>query len=109
MGLCVMKMLSWMVHEPLTGCFIIVDIEIVQDNMEFTEGIGLHPVIHETQKVHRRAAVADMRDDFASGYFEGCQERLRTMPDILVGPGADLFRSQGRPRLSSVEVLNTGV
>jgi hypothetical protein len=41
-------------------------------------------------------AVADMRDYFTSGYFQGCQERLRTMRDILVGPGADVFSAQGQ-------------
>jgi len=79
----VMKMHSWMAQEPLPGGFIFVDIEIVQDNMEFTEGVGLHHVIHETQKVHRRPAVADMRDYFARGYFQGCQERLCAMADIF--------------------------
>ena len=42
----------------------------------------------------------DMRDYFTSAYFQGCQERLRTMPDILVGAGADFFSAQGQQRLS---------
>ena len=37
-----------------------------------------------------------MRDYFTSGYFQVRQERLRTMPDIPVGPGADFFSAQGR-------------
>ena len=49
----------------------------------------------------------DMRDYFTSAYFQGCQERLRTMPDILVGAGADFFSAQAQQRLSSVERLNT--
>lgn len=81
---------------------------MVQGNMEFTEGIGLPHVIHETHKIHRRPAVSEMRDYFAGGYLPGCQERLGTMPDMLVAPGADFSSSQGEQRLSSVERLNTG-
>jgi hypothetical protein len=32
----------------IAGRLYFVNIEIVQNNMEFTEGIGLHQVIHET-------------------------------------------------------------
>ena len=87
---------SWMAQEPLFGGLILVDIEVVQDNMEFAQGVGLHHVIHETQEVHRRPPIPDMRDDFAGGDFQSCQQRLCAMPDVLVGPGADFFCTQGQ-------------
>ena len=66
----VMEMHSRMAQEPLSGGFIFVDVEVVQDNMEFTEGVGLYNIIHETQEVYRRPAVPDMGDDFAGGDFQ---------------------------------------
>ena len=87
-----MEMHSRMAQEPLSGGFILVDIEVVQDNMEFTEGVGLYHLIHETQEVHRRPAVPDMGDDFAGGDFQSGQQRLRAMPDIFVGPADATFR-----------------
>src|SRR5664280_2560795 len=80
----------------------------VQDNMEFTEGVGLYNIIHETQEVYRGPAVPDMGDDFAGGDFQSGQQRLRAMPDIFVGPGTDFSCSQGQQRLGPVECLNAG-
>src|ERR1035438_5958403 len=88
--------------------FIFVDIEVVQDNMEFTEGVGLYNIIHETQEVYRGPAVPDMGDDFAGGDFQSGQQRLRAMADIFVGPGTDFSCSQGQQRLGPVECLNAG-
>src|SRR5205807_80122 len=68
-------------------------------------GVRLHHLIHETQEVHGGPAVADMRDYFAGGDFQSCQQRLRAMADVLVGPSADFFGSQGQQRLSPVERL----
>src|SRR5664279_926999 len=104
----VMEMHSRMAQEPLFGGFIFVDIEVVQDNMEFTEGVGLYNIIHETQEVYRGPAVPDMGDDFAGGDFQSGQQRLRAMPDIFVGPGTDFSCSQGQQRLGPVECLNAG-
>src|SRR5664279_5829042 len=104
----VMEMHPRMAQEPLFGGFIFVDIEVVQDNMEFTEGVGLYNIIHETQEVYRGPAVPDMGDDFAGGDFQSGQQRLRAMPEIFVGPGTDFSCSPGQQRLGPVECLNAG-
>ncbi len=94
-------------QEPLFGGLVFVDIEVVQHNMEFTERIGFHNVIHETQEVYRRPAIPDVRDYFAGRDFQSGQQCLRAMADILVDPGTDFFCSQGQQRLSPIERLNT--
>ena len=88
-------MYSRMAQEPLFGGFIFVNIEVVQDNMEFPQGVGLHHIIHETQEVYRRTAIPNMGDYFASGDFQSCQQRLRAMAGVLVGPGTDFLCPQG--------------
>jgi len=39
----------------LFGGFVLVDVEIVQHYVEFTGGVRLHNIVHETEKIDRRA------------------------------------------------------
>ena len=75
-----------MAHQPWPGRLVLVDVEVVHDQVEFPVGVGSHDVIHEAEKVHRSAAIADMSDHFAGGNLQGGDHGLRSVPDILMGP-----------------------
>ena len=44
----VVKMYAWVTQEPLFGRFVFVNVEIVEDDVKFANGIGSHDVVHET-------------------------------------------------------------
>ena len=86
----------WMSQQPLFGRFIFVDVQVVQHDVKFAERIRLHHVVHKTEKVHCRSAIADMCDYLAGSDLQSRQQRLRAVTDVFVGPGARLFGPQGQ-------------
>src|SRR4029450_2946003 len=60
MGWGVVEMYSRMTQEPIFGRFILVDVEVIQNDVKFVDWIGLHHLVHEPQEIHRRAAITDM-------------------------------------------------
>ena len=102
----IVKVHSGMTQEPLFGGFVLVDVEVVQHDVKGAYGVGLHDVVHETQKVHRGPPVSHMGDYFAGGNLQGGQQGLCAMTDVFVGPGAGFASPQREPRLGSVERLD---
>ena len=82
----VVKLDLLMAAKPSPRGFILVDVQIVHDHMQFPLGVGSHNVVHEPQKVDRGAPVPDMSDDLAGGNLQGCDHGLRSVPDIFIGP-----------------------
>jgi hypothetical protein len=92
--------------EAIFGRLVLVDVEVVQENVKFADGIGLDDFVHETEKVHRGAPVADMRHHFAGSDFRGSQLRLRAMTDVFVGPLID--RNPAPSKCKSYPCSRTG-
>ena len=69
-GRGVVEMYSRMAQEPLFGRFVLVNIEVIENDVKFVGRIGLHDLVHEAQEIHRRAAVTDMSDDLSGGDLE---------------------------------------
>src|SRR5678815_971609 len=42
----VVKVHSWMTQEPLFGRFVLVDVEVVQNNVKIADRIGLYDIVH---------------------------------------------------------------
>ena len=77
--------------EPLLSRFVFVNIEVVQNNVELTVGKTNGHLVHEIQEVDRGSPLPDVGQDPAAGNFQSGQQRLGSMPNILVGPTAGLF------------------
>jgi hypothetical protein len=52
-------------------------------------------VIHESQKVHRRAALFDVCHDLSAGDLQSCQQGLGAVTNVLVGPTPGLLALNG--------------
>jgi len=93
-------------QEPLLGGLVFVNVEIVEHHVQVANGIGSDDVVHETQEVHRRPSVSNMRDHRAGRDLQGGQERLRAVTDVFVGPGAGFLGAQRQQGLGPIQRLN---
>ena len=98
-----------MALEPILSRLVFVNIEVVQNDMELTIGETRGYLGHEIQEVDRGSSLLDVGQDSAAGNFQGSQQRLSSMPNILVGPTTGLFGPQREQRLGPIEGLNAGL
>src|SRR6266852_1047663 len=98
-----------MSSQPALGGFVFVNVEVVENDAQLPFWKGADHVIHESQKVHRRAPLFDVCHDFSAGDLQSRQQGLRAVTDVLVGPTPGLLRTQGQQRLGTVQGLDAGL
>ena len=72
-----------MALEPLLSCLVFVNIEVVQNDMQLTVGKRNRHLVHEVQEVDRGSPLLDVGQDAAAGNFQGSQQRLGAMANIV--------------------------
>ena len=73
MGWGVVEMHVGMLFQPALGGFVLVNVEVVDHHMQLPLGESGDDIVHEPQKVHRRAALFDVCDYFSAGDLQGRQ------------------------------------
>jgi hypothetical protein len=85
---CVVELHVGMPPQPTLGRFIFVNVEVVEDDVQLPFWKGANRVIHESQKVHRRAALFDVCHDLC-------------MPKSLPGAASRMFGNRGEVKRSN--------
>ena len=91
-----------MSSQPALGRFVFVNVEVVEDDVQLPFWKGADRVIHESQKVHRRAALFDVCHDLSASDLQSSQQGLGAVTDVLVGPTPGLLGTQWQQRLGTV-------
>ena len=67
----VMEVHSGMPLQPVPCCFVLVDVEIVENHVQISGGKGCDHILEEAQEVDRSAALFDVSYHFAACNLEG--------------------------------------
>jgi hypothetical protein len=66
-----MEVHSGMPLQPVPCCFVLVDVEIVENHVQISGGKGCDHILEEAQEVDRSAALFDVSYHFAACNLEG--------------------------------------
>src|SRR5207248_2992800 len=85
-GRGVVEMRAGMPLQPAPRCFVLVDVEIVENHVQLSLRESADHIVEEAQEVDRSAALFDMGHDFTSGNLQSRQQGLRAVTNVLIGP-----------------------
>ena len=92
--------------EPALGGSAFVNVQVIQEHMQFPLRVVAPHLVQETQEVDSGPS-SPFAPHPAGGNFQGGPQRVAPVPDVFMGPTAGLLGPQRQPGLGTVEGLNS--